>query len=242
MFIRPKWLKDICSVLFSVYYIVYATEADEKVCAFGCTYHAFLNDFFSSVDFARYLQSKCYEPHGKRRPIHMSVMFFWPHSNRSMLNPCSEQIRAFSYFPKISIRRKLMLPRPSDSTYQRPITAWLFFAPPEHQLCRATEMILDFPGGGFISMTPEHHEDRLRMWAVRTGKPVLSIEYGKAPECQSYISQWFCVSHFMITFTDPYPFAIDECFDAYRVLVESAGKLIGMSGTALDVVFSGDSA
>lgn len=33
-------------------------------------------------------------------------------------------------------------------------------------------------------MTPEHHEDRLRMWAMRTGKPVLSIEYGKAPECE----------------------------------------------------------
>ncbi len=33
-------------------------------------------------------------------------------------------------------------------------------------------------------MTPEHHEERLRMWAVRTGKPVLSIEYGKAPECK----------------------------------------------------------
>ena len=41
---------------------------------------------------------------------------------------------------------------------------------------------------------------------------------------------------------DPYPFAIDECFDAYRVLVETAGKIIGMSGAGLDVVFSGDSA
>lgn len=35
MSIRPKWLRDICSVLFSVYYIVYATEADEKVRRFG---------------------------------------------------------------------------------------------------------------------------------------------------------------------------------------------------------------
>lgn len=31
MTIRPKWLRDICSVLFSVYYIIYANEADEKV-------------------------------------------------------------------------------------------------------------------------------------------------------------------------------------------------------------------
>lgn len=41
---------------------------------------------------------------------------------------------------------------------------------------------------------------------------------------------------------DPYPYAIDECFDAYRVLLESAGKLIGMSGTKFKVVLSGDSA
>lgn len=52
-------------------------------------------------------------------------------------------------------------------------------------------------------MTPEHHEERLRMWAASSGRPVLSIDYGKAPEY-------------------PYPFAIDEAFDTYRVLVESS--------------------
>jgi hypothetical protein len=31
MNVRPKWLRDICSILFSFYYIVYANEADEKV-------------------------------------------------------------------------------------------------------------------------------------------------------------------------------------------------------------------
>lgn len=31
MSIRPKWLKDLCSILFSIYYIIYANEADEKV-------------------------------------------------------------------------------------------------------------------------------------------------------------------------------------------------------------------
>jgi hypothetical protein len=31
MTVRPKWLRDICSVLFSIYYIIYATEAQEKV-------------------------------------------------------------------------------------------------------------------------------------------------------------------------------------------------------------------
>lgn len=31
MTVRPKWLRDLCSVLFSIYYIIYANEADEKV-------------------------------------------------------------------------------------------------------------------------------------------------------------------------------------------------------------------
>lgn len=45
-----------------------------------------------------------------------------------------------------------------------------------------------------------------------------------------------------IIVTDPYPFAIDEVFDTYRVLVESRGKAIGMSGKNLNVIVSGDSA
>jgi acetyl esterase/lipase len=65
-------------------------------------------------------------------------------------------------------------------------------------------LIFDVPGGGFISMGPEHHEERLRSWAVQTGKPVISIEYGKAPEY-------------------PYPFAVNEIFDAYRIIVAGQG-------------------
>ncbi|KAI0081324.1 alpha/beta-hydrolase [Panus rudis PR-1116 ss-1] len=186
MSIRPKWLKDIASVLFSVYYIVYAYEADEKLRRFRAV---------PTVEMLRTTWEKTTNPY----------------------------IRALTIYPRVTIRRKLLLPRPRDGAYNRPITVWLFFASPEHHLARATDLILDFPGGGFISMTPEHHEDRLRMWAVRTGKPILAVEYGKAPEY-------------------PYPFAIDECFDAYRVLVESAGRLIGMSGTKFNVVISGDSA
>lgn len=42
--------------------------------------------------------------------------------------------------------------------------------------------------------------------------------------------------------TDPYPFGIDEVFDAYRIIVESKGKAIGMAGEDLNIVLSGDSA
>ncbi|KAH9948538.1 alpha/beta-hydrolase [Amylocystis lapponica] len=186
MTIRPKWLRDFCSVLFSVYYIIYANEADEKLRRFRAV---------PTVEMLRTTWAKTTNPY----------------------------IRAFTYLPKVTIRRRILLPRPTDSTSTRPVTAWLFFASPEHHLARATDLILDIPGGGFIAMTPEHHEERLRMWAVRTGKPVLSIEYGKAPEY-------------------PYPYAIDECFDAYRLLFESSGRLIGMSGSKFNVILHGDSA
>jgi hypothetical protein len=31
MTLRPKWLRDICAPLFSLYYIIYANEAEERV-------------------------------------------------------------------------------------------------------------------------------------------------------------------------------------------------------------------
>lgn len=31
MSVRPKWLRDVCSIIFALYYIVFAHEADEKV-------------------------------------------------------------------------------------------------------------------------------------------------------------------------------------------------------------------
>jgi acetyl esterase/lipase len=51
-------------------------------------------------------------------------------------------------------------------------------------LRHATDLVIDYPGGGFVAMNPEHHEERLRMWAVVTGRPVLALDYGKAPECE----------------------------------------------------------
>ncbi|KAF9482153.1 alpha/beta-hydrolase [Pholiota conissans] len=186
MSIRPKWARDIASIIFSFYYIIYAQEADEKLRKFRAV---------PTVEMLRTTWEKTTNPY----------------------------IRLITHLPRISVRRKILLPRPKSSSYNRPITAFLYFAPPESELCKATELILEFPGGGFVAMTPEHHEERLRMWAVSTGRPVLAIDYGKAPEY-------------------PYPFARDEAFDSYRLMVESCGKIIGMSGKKLSVIISGDSA
>ncbi|THV02436.1 alpha/beta-hydrolase [Dendrothele bispora CBS 962.96] len=186
MSIRPKWLRDICSIVFSVYYIIYANEADEKLRRFRAV---------PTVEMLRSTWEKTTNPY----------------------------IRLVVRVPKVTMCRKILLPRPRTSTYTRPITAYLYFALPVNKLSEATELILDYPGGGFVAMSPAHHEERLRTWAVTTRRPVLSIDYGKAPEY-------------------PYPFAIDEAFDTYRVLVESAGSVIGMSGKKFNVVISGDSA
>lgn len=41
---------------------------------------------------------------------------------------------------------------------------------------------------------------------------------------------------------DPYPWAIEEGFDAYRTLMETAGRVIGIKSGKLGVVLTGDSA
>ncbi|THH03434.1 hypothetical protein EW145_g6259 [Phellinidium pouzarii] len=189
MSIRPKWLRDICSIIFSAYYMVRGDDADSKV-------------------------------HRLRELCTLDVLrVTWDKTNN---NP---YLRALSspYRIPVPIRRQFRIPRPKHSTYTRPIDTWLFFSGSEDDLQTATELILDFPGGGFVAMGPMHHEERLRAWAKKTGKPVLSVEYGKAPEF-------------------PYPYAIEEGFDLYCVLVESAGRILGMSGTKFTVVVSGDSA
>ena len=53
---------------------------------------------------------------------------------------------------------------------------------------------------------------------------MLAIDYGKAPE-------------------HPFPYALEECYDVYRALQESRGKVIGMSGSdKFCILLSGDSA
>ncbi|KAJ3759141.1 Alpha/Beta hydrolase protein [Lentinula raphanica] len=193
MSIRPKWLRDICALVFSAYYIAYPNEADEKLRRFRAV---------PTVEMLRYTWEKTTHP----------------------------LLRIFSAGPSIATRRKILLPRPASSAYKRPITCYIYYAHSQEKLKQCTDLILDFPGGGFVAMSPEHHEDRLKIWARETGKPVLAVDYGKAPECNSERS------------LDPYPFAIDEAFDIYRLLVDSAGAVIGMSGKKLNVVITGDSA
>ena len=120
--------------------------------------------------------------------------------------------------------RALRIQRPAGSSYKEPIDAWLYFDGPLSALKNHTKMVLDMPGGGFVAMTPRHHEDKLLVWAGKTGLPVLSLDYRKAPEY-------------------PYPYSLNECYDAYRALITSRGRCIGLSGdTVPRIILTGDSA
>ncbi|KZT58886.1 alpha/beta-hydrolase [Calocera cornea HHB12733] len=134
-------------------------------------------------------------------------------------------LRAMTFWdrPSLPLIRSVVLARPPTSPHKRPIRATLFYNGTPAQLAQARDLILDFPGGGFICLGPEHHEERLRRWARRTGKPVLSVDYGKAPEY-------------------PYPWALEEGFDVYLTLVQTKGATIGMAGDELNMILTGDSA
>ncbi|OCL06145.1 alpha/beta-hydrolase [Glonium stellatum] len=191
MRIRRKWLRDFLSMVFSVYYMFCAEQADEKVRKIRGTL---------TVDHLRVSWNKGTTPY---------LAFF-----TSLLRP-----RLMRYSP-----RAIRIPRPQESSYKEPVHAWLYFDGPLSTLKKHTKVVLDIPGGGFVAMDPRNHDDKLFGWAGKTGLPVLSLDYKKAPEY-------------------PYPYALNECYDVYHTLVASRGRCIGLSGEHVPkIVVSGDSA
>lgn len=120
--------------------------------------------------------------------------------------------------------RAIRIPRPKESSYKEPVNAWLYFDGPLSALKNHTKVVLDIPGGGYVAMNPRHHDDKLLAWAGRTGLPILSLDYKKAPE-------------------HPYPYALNECYDVYHTLMVTYGRCIGLAGRAIPrVILTGDSA
>lgn len=193
MHLRPKWLKDLASVLFTVYFLVCAEQADEMV---------------RKVRGGLTLQ-------------HLRVSWDKPNTPyiagfTKLLRPRRCRIRSDPV--------RLRIHRPRESSYDEPILAWLYYDGPISDLKHHDKVVLDIPGGGFVAMDPRCHDDKLFAWAARTGLPILALDYRKAPEF-------------------PYPYALNECYDAYHTLVVSRGRCIGMSGSVMPkIVVSGDSA
>jgi acetyl esterase/lipase len=191
MRIRRKGLRDLASIVFAVYYMICAEQADEKVRKVRATL---------TVE-------------------HMRVS--WNKGTTPYLNALTGLMRPrLMWYPP----RKIRIPRPRESSYREPVIAWLYFNGPLSALKRQEKVVLDIPGGGFVAMDPRNHDDKLMGWAGKTGLPVLSLDYRKAPE-------W------------PYPYALNECYDVYHTIVATRGRCMGLSGEKLPkIVVSGDSA
>ena len=196
MKLKPKWFRDIASMVFSVYYLVSAEAADEQV---RRVRHKL------NVDHLRVSWNK---------PLTPYLAFFTKH-----MRPLHLRIRKKP--------RRFRIHRQSTSPYHlQHIDAWLYYDGDVKELQEEhhDKIILDIPGGGFVSMNPRCHDDKLMAWAAKTGFPVVALDYGKAPE-------------------HPFPYALNECFDAYWSIIESRGRVVGLSGrTESKVVLSGDSA
>ncbi|KAF2766556.1 alpha/beta-hydrolase [Teratosphaeria nubilosa] len=192
MHMRPKWLKDLASVVFTLYYLVCAEQADEMV----------------------------RKVRGGLTLEHLRVS--WDKPKTPYISAVTRLMR-----PRALHRvkpRQLRIPRPHNSSYKEPISAWLYFDGQMRDLKNHDKVVLDIPGGGFVAMDPRCHDDKLLAWAARTGLPVLALDYKKAPEY-------------------PFPYALNECYDAYHTLITSHGRCIGLEGSTIPkIVLSGDSA
>ncbi|KAG0135837.1 Alpha/Beta hydrolase protein, partial [Tuber indicum] len=192
MRIKTGWLRDICSVVFSLYYLVAAERADEKVRRVRATI---------TVDHLRVSWNKSQTPYLKALTTLVS-----PAPNR--------------FGP-----RHIRISRPKESIYTTPVDAWLYFEGTREELKHCSKLILDFPGGGFVAMSPRHYDDMLLAWARKCpGIPIIAVDYRRAPEF-------------------PYPYALNECYDVYHSIAYTKGKCVGLSGETLPrIALGGDSA
>jgi len=85
----------------------------------------------------------------------------------------------------------------------------------------ARGLIIHFHGGGFVAQSSASHEVYLRVWAEQLNTPILSVDYGLAPE-------------------HPYPSGLDECYYAYCWALTFARERL--QTVADKVAFVGDSA
>ena len=191
MRIRNKKIRDLASIIFTIYYLIAAEQADEKVRKIRAVL---------TVDHLRVAWNKPTTPY---------LDYF-----TSLMRP-----KFTKYGP-----RRIRIPRPKHSVYKEPVNAWMYFDGPLSELELRENLVLDVPGGGFVAMDPRTSDDKLLAWAGKTGTPILSLDYQKAPEY-------------------PYPYALNECFDVYTQIVATKGRCIGMKPRVCPrIVLTGDSA
>ncbi|KAJ1818837.1 hypothetical protein LPJ60_004106 [Coemansia sp. RSA 2675] len=204
MSVRPKGLRDVLSLVFSLYYLVFTNRAIEKVRKVRA---------LITID-------------------HMRVSW-----NKGVDNPLLRFVRRL-HSSRLTVHRVVELPlrehgdsdgcssggRLSEAADLEPAKCHVLYAGDPDTFSSNRHIVLNYPGGGFVSMGPECHMDYLSAWAERTGAIVVSVDYAKAPEY-------------------PYPYAIDQCYEVYRSLVQTNGRCIGLDlSEPLRIVLAGDSA
>lgn len=184
-------MRDLASIVFTVYYLIAAEQADEKVRKVRAVL---------TVDHMRVSWNKSTTPY---------LNFF-----TSLMRP-----KFTTYGP-----RRITISRPKGSMYREPVQGWMYFNGSLKELEKQKNLVLDVPGGGFVAMSPRESDDKLLCWAGKTGLPILSLDYKKAPE-------------------HPYPYALNECFDVYKQIIITRGQCVGMkNGSIPRIVLTGDSA
>jgi acetyl esterase/lipase len=96
------------------------------------------------------------------------------------------------------------------------------------------KMILHFPGGGFVAMSPKHHSDYLARWAQTLRVPILSVDYRKAPVSSCTCMASSCLANHQVSCVvvlvskeHPYPAAFHDCCDVFAELRRTNGRFIG---------------
>ncbi|KAJ2855698.1 hypothetical protein J3B02_002031 [Coemansia erecta] len=203
MTVRPRPLRHLLSLLFSLYYLVFFNRAVEKVRKVRA---------LITVDHLRVSWNK-----GVDNPILRFVRSL--HSSRLGVSRITEVPQRTDGSDNGSSSGRL-----SDVAQLEPAKCHIMYSGDLSSFAACKYIVLNYPGGGFVSMGPECHSDYLSAWAEKTGAVVVSVDYAKAPEY-------------------PYPYAIDQCYEVYREIVQTHGRCIGLNGNDdLRVVLAGDSA
>ena len=91
------------------------------------------------------------------------------------------------------------------STIQRLVGRWFSKETQQSTGTVFDSVIVHIHGGGFISQSSGTHQCHTRNWAIETGAPIFSIDYGLAPK-------------------NPYPIGLDDCWQAYNWIVHNGSK------------------
>jgi acetyl esterase/lipase len=173
------------AIVFSIYFLLYPDHAEEVIKRFRAQV---------SIKLIRYS---------------------WEKNMHPFLNMLTKMT-----IPRVGLKIPIKIPRhvrghnacsiPIGDAAGTFVEGTIFFDGTMEELSRQKKLLFHVPGGGFVSMTPDHHLEPISYIAKKTRVPIFSINYKKAPEY-------------------PYPHALNEIFDAYCAVFLSNGKVLGIN-------------